>query len=250
MEKLIHEYTRETGVRGLEKQLKALSRGVALKVAKGEKSSKTVKPGDLKSLLGPALFPKDAFKSPEHPGIAQGLAWTPSGGSILNIEAIALQGEKAELKLTGQLGEVMQESSKIAHSLVRSILNEQKDNRIGLDQPVHLHVPEGATPKDGPSAGISMATAIHSLALKKTVKKDLAMTGELTLTGQVLPVGGIREKLVGARLGGIKQIILPRANKPQYEELPDYIKEDIQIEFVERYAEVSSIALGIEPEEK
>ncbi len=95
-----------------------------------------------------------------------------------------------------------------------------------------------------------MATAIHSLALKKTVKKDLAMTGELTLTGQVLPVGGIREKLVGARLGGIKQIILPRANKPQYEELPDYIKEDIQIEFVERYAEVSSIALGIEPEEK
>ena len=117
----------------------------------GEKSSKTVKPGDLKSLLGPALFPKDTFKSPKHPGIAQGLAWTPSGGSILNIEAIALQGEKAELKLTGQLGEVMQESSKIAHSLVRSILNEQKDNRIGLDQPVHLHVPEGATPKDGPS---------------------------------------------------------------------------------------------------
>ena len=250
LEKLIQEYTRETGVRGLEKQLKALSRGVALKVAKGEKSSKTVTPGDLKSLLGPALFPKDAFKPPEHPGIAQGLAWTPSGGSILNIEAIALQGEKAELKLTGQLGEVMQESSKIAHSLVRSILNEQKNHRVGLDQPVHLHVPEGATPKDGPSAGISMATAIHSLALKKTVKKDLAMTGELTLTGQVLPVGGIREKLVGARLGGIKQIILPRANKPQYEELPDYIKKDIQIEFVERYAEVSNIALGIEPEEK
>ena len=132
----------------------------------------------------------------------------------------------------------------------------KRDRIRGIDKgllektDIHVHVPEGATPKDGPSAGISMATAIHSLALKKSVKKDLAMTGELTLTGQVLPVGGIREKLVGARLGGIKQIILPRANKPQYEELPDYIKKDIQIEFVERYAEVSNIALGIEPEEK
>ncbi|MDP7333023.1 MAG: endopeptidase La [SAR324 cluster bacterium] len=243
LEKLIQEFTRETGVRGLEKQLKALSRAVALKVARGKTETISLNPGDLESMLGPAPFPEEAFKASGHPGVVQGLAWTPSGGTILNIEAIALQGGKAELKLTGQLGEVMKESSIIAHSLIRSILSKQKKNKVLLDHPVHLHVPEGATPKDGPSAGISMATAMHSLALKKCVKRELAMTGELTLTGQVLPVGGIREKIVGSRLAGMKQIIMPRANKPQYDELPDYLKKDQQIFFVEHYDEVRRIAL-------
>ena len=140
----------------------------------------------------------------------------------------------------------MRESSKIAHSLVRSLVKREYESDNVLDHPVHLHVPEGATPKDGPSAGISMATALHSLALDRPVDHRLAMTGELTLTGQVLPVGGIREKIVGARLAGVCIIILPRANRPQYEDLPEYLKEGLEVIFVEEYREVFKTALGSE----
>ena len=244
LRRLIQEYTRETGVRGLENKLQALSRATALKVARGRTEKVKIHPSDLEEFLGPAPFPKDAFKPQKVPGHARGLAWTPSGGNILNIEAITLDGEKPELKLTGQLGEVMRESSGIAHSLVRSLVKRENGSDNVLDHPVHLHVPEGATPKDGPSAGISIATALHSLALNRPVDYRLAMTGELTLTGQVLPVGGIREKIVGARLAGVGIIILPRANQPQYEELPEYLKKGLEVIFVEEYGEVFKIALG------
>ncbi len=241
---LIQEYTRETGVRGLEKQLNAVCRAVALRVARNDLTSLSARKNHLIEILGPAPYPPDAFAPIPLAGVSRGLAWTSGGGSILNIEAVWLAGDKPELKLTGQLGEVMQESSSIAHSVVRSIISDSSlPNKLG-SQPMHLHVPEGATPKDGPSAGIAIAAAMLSLALQRSIKTNLAMTGELTLTGQVLPVGGIREKVVGAKLAGLKTIMLPEGNRPQYEELPDYLKEGLEIQFVRHFQEVTQATLG------
>ncbi len=176
-----------------------------------------------------------------------GLAWTAMGGATLNVEASRVHGRSRGFKLTGQLGNVMRESAEIAYSYVVSHLDSLAGKKAAgfFDEVlVHLHVPEGATPKDGPSAGVTMATALLSLARGEPVARPMAMTGELTLTGSVLPVGGIREKVIAARRVGIRELILPDDNHKDFEELPDYLKEDLSVHFAKVYADVAARALG------
>jgi ATP-dependent Lon protease len=175
-------------------------------------------------------------------GIVTGLAWTSMGGATLPIEATRIHTLNRGFKLTGKLGEVMKESAEIAYSYISSHLKKYKGDPTFFDQAfVHLHVPEGATPKDGPSAGISMASALLSLARNQAPKKDVAMTGELTLTGQVLAIGGVREKVIAARRQKIFELILPEANRGDFEELPDYLKEGLTVHFASRYADVAKV---------
>ncbi|MBN2727021.1 endopeptidase La, partial [Candidatus Mcinerneyibacteriota bacterium] len=236
------KYARQAGVRDLEKLIDKIMRKVALKVAEsGEELSMTITPKCVEKYLGQPFFTKEEWQRVTKPGMVRGLAWTALGGTTLVIEAVTLDG-KGGLKLTGQLGEVMSESANIAFSYIRA-------NRENLGIPkeafeeslVHLHVPEGATPKDGPSAGVTMATALYSLFKKVKVSNDLAMTGELSLTGNVLPVGGIREKVVAAKRNGVKEVILPEANRNDYEKIPAKIKKGLTIHFVKRLEEVIRI---------
>ncbi len=239
--RIIEAYAREAGVRNLEKQLKKIIRKAAVSLVRGEAEKIRVGVRDLEDYLGKPVF------SRERPftgvGIVTGLAWTPLGGATLNIEATLVHSSNRGFKLTGKLGEVMKESAEIAYSYIASHLKPFQGDPEFFDQAfVHLHVPEGATPKDGPSAGITMATALLSLARNQRVARPLAMTGELTLTGRVLPVGGIREKVIAARRSGIRELILPEANRGDFEELPDYIREGIEVHFVSRYPQVVDIA--------
>ncbi len=237
LRQIIEGYAREAGVRNLEKQLGRIVRKSAVEIVNGREGSITVDLPELDHYLG-----KPPFK-PETPmtgiGVVTGLAWTAMGGVTLNIEATRVHTKNRGFKLTGRLGEVMQESANIAYSYVSAHLEEyQADPKFFDEAFVHLHVPEGATPKDGPSAGITMATALLSLARGQQPDRLLAMTGELTLTGLVLPVGGIREKAIAARRVGIHELILPEANRSDVEELPDHIKEGLTIHFVERLRQV------------
>ena len=241
--RIIEAYAREAGVRNLEKQLKKIIRKAAVSLVRGEAGKIRVGVRDLEDYLGKPVF------SRERPftgvGIVTGLAWTPLGGATLNIEATLVHSSNRGFKLTGKLGEVMKESAEIAYSYIASHLKPFQGDPEFFDQAfVHLHVPEGATPKDGPSAGITMATALLSLARNQRVARPLAMTGELTLTGRVLPVGGIREKVIAARRSGIRELILPEANRGDFEELPDYIREGIEVHFVSRYPQVVAIAFS------
>ncbi|HEB99441.1 MAG TPA: endopeptidase La [Thiotrichales bacterium] len=241
--RIIEAYAREAGVRNLEKQLRKIIRKAAVSLVRGEAKKIRVGVRDLEDYLGKPVF------SRERPftgvGIVTGLAWTPLGGATLNIEATLVHSSNRGFKLTGKLGEVMKESAEIAYSYIASHLKPFHGDPEFFDQAfVHLHVPEGATPKDGPSAGITMATALLSLARNQRVARPLAMTGELTLTGRVLPVGGIREKVIAARRSGIRELILPEANRGDFEELPDYIREGIEVHFVSRYPQVVEIAFG------
>ncbi|PKI32014.1 hypothetical protein CRG98_047577 [Punica granatum] len=179
-----------------------------------------------------------------------GLAWTAMGGSTLYIETILVeQGEgKGALHVTGQLGDVMKESAQIAHTVARTILLEKEpDNQFFANSKLHLHVPAGATPKDGPSAGCTMITSMLSLAMKRSVKKDLAMTGELTLTGKILPIGGVKEKTIAARRSEVKTIIFPSANRRDFDELAPNVKEGLDVHFVDDYNQIFNIALGEDP---
>jgi ATP-dependent Lon protease len=192
---------------------------------------------DIEDLLGKPPFQAD--KPVRGLGVATGLAWTAMGGATLPIESSQIHTLNRGFKLTGRLGEVMKESAEIAYSYVIGHLKDYGCDPDFFDMSmVHMHVPEGATPKDGPSAGITMATALISLARKERIKRALAMTGELTLTGQVLPVGGIREKVIAARRTRIMELILPHANRRDFEELPDYLREGINIHFARNYREV------------
>jgi ATP-dependent Lon protease len=178
-------------------------------------------------------------------GVVTGLAWTSMGGATLPIEASKVHTLNRGFKLTGQLGDVMQESAAIAYSYVVANLHKyQAELTYFNEAQVHLHVPAGATPKDGPSAGVTMATALLSLATGRKVKRGLAMTGELTLTGQVLPVGGIREKVIAARRAGLKVLVLPQPNRRDYDELPEYLKAGITVHFASHYDDVFAVALG------
>jgi ATP-dependent Lon protease len=178
-------------------------------------------------------------------GIITGLAWTSMGGATLPIEATRIHTLNRGFKLTGQLGEVMKESAEIAYSYINANLKVYGGDPTFFDQAfVHLHVPEGATPKDGPSAGISMASALLSLARQQAPKKGVAMTGELTLTGQVLAIGGVREKVIAARRQKIFELILPEANRGDFAELPDYLKEGLTVHFAKRYADVAKVLFG------
>jgi len=225
---IIREYTREAGVRNLERRLADVCRKAATQVAKGKTQKTRVDEKRLREWLGPRRFSGEVRKRTADPGVATGLAYTAAGGDVLFIEAAAYPG-KGNLTVTGQLGEVMQESARAALSWVRSHADE-----LGVDEAwfanhdVHIHVPAGAVPKDGPSAGVTMATAIASLVRGETVADDVGMTGEITLTGQVLPIGGIREKSLAAQRAGLKRVILPRENEAELVELPPETRESIQ----------------------
>jgi len=247
---IICGYTREAGVRNLEREIANVCRGVASEVAEGKTKSKTVTPKDLHKYLGPVRVVTDFDARISKPGIAIGLAWTPVGGDLLFIEATAMKGKKS-LTLTGQLGDVMKESAAAALSFIRTnakALGVAPNFFEELD--IHIHVPAGAIPKDGPSAGVTMLTALTSLLTNRKIKKDLAMTGEITLRGAVLPVGGIKEKVLAAYRAGIKTIILPSWNRKDMEDIPANVQKSIKFHFVEDMLEVLKLALETKGKKK
>jgi ATP-dependent Lon protease len=240
---LIEGYAREAGVRNLEKLLNKLIRKSIVTILKEKKERIQLNIKSLEKLLGPPIFKKE--KQMSGVGVVTGLAWTSMGGATLPIEAIRVHEQNAGFKLTGKLGDVMQESATIAYSHVRSNLGAFKIDKEYFDKAfVHIHVPEGATPKDGPSAGVTITTALISLATGQTIDRPLAMTGEITLTGEVLPVGGIKEKIIAARRTGIKEIILPDGCKPDFKKLPDHIKEGISFSFAKKYKDVHNVVFN------
>nr|WP_297461749.1 endopeptidase La [uncultured Halomonas sp.] len=243
LRQVIEGYAREAGVRQLEKQLHRIVRKAAVKLLENDQQSVKVSVNNLEEYLGAPLFRKE--KVLKGVGVVTGLAWTSMGGTTLPIEATKVHALTRGLKLTGKLGEVMQESANIAYSYTLGHLDEYgADSDFFNEAFIHLHVPEGATPKDGPSAGVTMTTALMSLARNQPIDRPLAMTGELTLTGQVLPVGGIREKIIAARRSEIFELILPDANRRDYEELPDYLKEGVTVHFAQRYKDVAEIVFA------
>ncbi|MBD3898119.1 endopeptidase La [Halomonas sp. ML-15] len=243
LKQVIEGYAREAGVRQLEKQLHRIVRKAAVKLLENGQQSVKVSVNNLEEFLGAPLFRKEQVLRGE--GVVTGLAWTSMGGATLPIEAGKVHALDRGFKLTGQLGDVMKESANIAYSYVQGHLAEYgADGDFFNDAFIHVHVPEGATPKDGPSAGISITTALLSLARHQAIDRQLAMTGELTLTGQVLPVGGIREKVIAARRSDIFEVILPEANRRDFEELPDYLKSGVTVHFAGHYRDVAKVVFG------
>ncbi|MGH2839497.1 MAG: endopeptidase La [Solirubrobacteraceae bacterium] len=242
---IIADYTREAGVRELERQIGAVARKVAREVAEGEKPKGSISEARARELLGRQPYHSDAKRRTRQPGVATGLAWTPVGGDVLFIEATAYEGE-GKLQITGQLGDVMKESAQAALSYVRGHLRE-----LAPDLPdgwfakhdIHIHVPAGAIPKDGPSAGITMATALVSLLSERHVRDNVAMTGEITLTGQVLPIGGLKDKALAAQRNGISTIIAPELNEADIEEIPEHLRAKLEFHFVGQIDQVLDIAL-------
>jgi len=241
---IIREYTREAGVRGLERRIADLCRKAARLVAEGHEESISVSEERVRSWLGPRQYSGETRRRTADPGVATGLAYTAAGGDVLFVEAQAYPG-KGRLTITGQLGEVMQESAQAALSWVRSHSGELDvpDNWF-TEHDVHLHVPAGAVPKDGPSAGITMATAIASLLRGKPVADDLGMTGELTLTGQVLPIGGVREKALAAQRAGLRRVVIPRENEPDLEELPAETRRELEFLLVDSIEQALGVAFN------
>lgn len=250
LEALIDGYARESGVRSLENSIKKILRKVAVEVVQNQEKPKrkvakssSLTASDLKNYLGKPIFTSDRFYAQPPVGVCTGLAWTALGGATLYIETIAVHAEKTSMRLTGQAGDVMKESSQIAWTYLHSSLPRyQKKANFFEKTEVHIHIPEGATPKDGPSAGITMVTALLSLIMEIPVKANLGMTGELTLTGRVLPIGGLKEKLIAARRSKLKTLIFPEDNMKDYDELPDYLKVGLDVHFVRHYDQVFKIA--------
>jgi ATP-dependent Lon protease len=238
LRKIVEEYAREAGVRRLEKYLGQIARKAVVKILHGEKQPIHVSAANVEEYLGKPVFSKD--KPLSGVGLITGLAWTAMGGATLSIEATRIHSFSRGFKLTGQLGEVMKESAEIAYSYILANATRWGASLDFFENSlIHLHVPAGATPKDGPSAGITMASALLSLARHRKPVRNMAMTGELTLTGQVLPVGGIREKVIAARRAGIKELILPVANQGDFEEIPEYIRKGLTVHFAGQYPEVA-----------
>ena len=243
IKKLIGGYTREAGLRNLEREIANICRGVASKVAEGETESVTIKIITLPKYLGPERLTPEVSSRIKTPGVVMGMAWTPAGGDLLFIEAIAMRG-KGGLILTGQLGDVMKESVSTALSFIRANAKKLKvDETFFAYHDIHIHVPAGAIPKDGPSAGVTMLTALTSLASGRVVINKMAMTGEITLRGVVLPVGGVKEKVLAAHRAGIKNIILPETNRNDLDEIPNKVKKAIQFHYVEKMINVLELAL-------
>ena len=242
--RIISGYTREAGLRNLEREIATICRGVAAGIAEGKIKKATIKVDDVAGYLGPVKLQPEAKARMTTPGVAMGLAWTPTGGDLLFIEATAMKGKKG-LTLTGQLGDVMKESATAALSFIRA-----NAERLGVDEDffdshdIHVHVPAGAIPKDGPSAGVTMLTALVSLLKGKTIRKDLAMTGEITLRGQVLPVGGVKEKVLAAHRAGIKTILLPKWNEKDLVDIPQKVRDDIDFHFMSKMIDVLKIAIN------
>ncbi len=243
VKEIIRSYTRESGVRNLEREISKVARKVVKKVVSGEEKKVVVSNKNVQDFLGVKKFKYGEVESEDKVGIVTGLAWTEFGGEILKIETVHMPG-KGRMQITGKLGDVMQESVKAAKSFVRS-----KSLEYGIIPPTfekkdfHIHVPEGATPKDGPSAGIGMVTSIVSSITNNPVYKDIAMTGEVTITGQVLPIGGLKEKLLAAHRAGIKKVIIPKENEKDLVDIPKKVREDIKITVVDNVDEVLKIAL-------
>jgi ATP-dependent Lon protease len=243
LHKLVEGYTRESGVRKLEQQVGKLIRKITKSIAMEEEYPKTIKPEEVVKLLGQEIFDKDLYETNDTAGVVTGLAWTPVGGDILFIESLINRG-KGGVTLSGQLGDVMKESAMAALSYLRAHAEDYDiDYRIFDNYNLHIHVPAGAVPKDGPSAGITMTTSIASALTQRKVKPHLAMTGEVTLRGKVLPVGGIKEKILAAKRAGIKEVILCYKNRKDIEEItPSYIS-DLTFHYVDYVDEVLEIAL-------
>ncbi|MBM3207553.1 MAG: endopeptidase La, partial [Chlamydiae bacterium] len=262
---IINGYAREAGVRNLENYIKKILRKVALKIVREREKTGDKKKGsekktedkktkakpekyvitqeNLKDYLGKPIFTSDRFYDRTPIGVTMGLAWTSMGGATLYIEAIRVDSEKTDMKLTGQAGDVMKESAQIAWTFLHSNVDKYaKGKKFFEKSQVHLHIPEGATPKDGPSAGITMVTSLLSLLRNQPVAADLGMTGELTLTGKVLPIGGVKEKFIAGKRSGLKTLIFPKDNQRDYDELPKHIKAGMKVHFVSEYSEVFDVA--------
>ena len=238
LKKIISNYTKEAGVRNLERNIAALCRKAAWKILEENKKSVKITDSNLKTYLGKEKFHVDMVNEKPQTGIVRGLAWTSVGGDTLEIEVNVMPG-KGEILLTGKLGEVMQESARTGISYIRSVSKQYKiADDFFKKHDIHIHIPEGAVPKDGPSAGITMATAILSAVTDTPVKPEVAMTGEITLRGRVLPIGGLKEKMLAAKLAGIKTILVPKKNEPDVEEIDDEIKQGMKICFVEKMEQV------------
>ncbi|MBF0276367.1 MAG: endopeptidase La [SAR324 cluster bacterium] len=242
---LIDGYAREAGVRGLENQIKKIYRKVTKQIVEEDVPQVKLKSSDLQKLLGRRVFHEEQLYKKPRVGVVMGLAYTSMGGATLFIEATKIASKSPGFKRTGQLGDVMLESSEIAYTHIRSLLSENKKHKEFFDKHfVHLHVPAGATPKDGPSAGITMACALYSLAINRPIKANLAMTGELSLTGLVMPIGGLKEKLIAAKRAGVTEIIFPLENKDDFDDLEDYLKEGITTNFVNSFEQVLKICFA------
>lgn len=241
--KIINNYTKEAGLRNLEREIAAVCRKVATRVAEGQTTKVIITEQNLQEFLGPIKFIREIAEKKDAVGVATGMAWTPMGGEILFVESTKMRGNKG-LTLTGQLGDIMKESAQAALSYIRSHSKELSIPEDFFDNiDIHIHVPAGAIPKDGPSAGVTMATSLVSLLSNRPVRHDLAMTGEITLRGDVLPIGGIKEKVLGAQLAGINMIILPKKNEGDLVDIPQEIREKVKFILVEKLAEVFEVAL-------
>ena len=243
LERLIRGYTREAGVRNLERKIGEICRKAARVIYQENKRSVKVSENSLEKLLGKEKYNYDVINENDEVGIVRGLAWTSVGGDTLQIEVNIMPG-KGEFQLTGQLGDVMKESAQAGISYIRSVSEQYRiDKEFFKEYDIHIHIPEGAVPKDGPSAGITMATAMLSAITKRKVRKDVAMTGEITLRGRVLPIGGLKEKTLAAKNAGIKTICVPKKNEPDIEEISQEIKKGLEIVFVENMEQVLETAL-------
>jgi ATP-dependent Lon protease len=246
LDRIIEGYTREAGVRQLEREVGSICRKVAREFAEGARRSKrTIRPETVEELLGKPRFQPEVKRRTSEPGVATGLAWTPVGGDVLFVEAIAYPGE-GRLQITGQLGDVMKESAAAALSYVRTLNGEVPPDWFS-EHDVHLHVPAGAIPKDGPSAGITMATAIASRVMERPVRSDTAMTGEITLSGMVLPIGGLKEKALAAQRAGINRLIIPRRNERDIDDIPETLRKKMKFTLVDSVDEVLDAALQKRP---
>jgi ATP-dependent Lon protease len=247
LRRVITEYTREAGVRNLERQIGGLLRHSAVTIASGNALSVSIDGADVEKILGGARFESDVALRTSVPGVATGLAWTPAGGDILFIESSRVRGS-GKLILTGQLGDVMKESAQAAVTLIKSLAD-----RLGFDGSIldssdlHIHVPAGAIPKDGPSAGVAISTSLASLLTQRTVRSDVAMTGEISLRGVVMPVGGIKEKVVAASRAGIRTVILPARNRRDFEDIPESVRAKLEFVWAEKIDDVLARALEAPP---
>jgi ATP-dependent Lon protease len=244
VEIVIDAYTREAGVRTLERQIASVIRGVAVKIAEGDLTARKIENEDqVREFLGPQRYTSEVAERTEEAGVATGLAWTSVGGEILFIEATRMYGT-AKLQLTGQLGDVMKESAQAALSYVRTNAEKYGISKDFLEKSdIHIHIPAGVMPKDGPSAGVTMFTALVSMLTGVRVRHDVAMTGEITLRGRVLPIGGLKEKVLAAHRAGIKRVIVPERNKPDLDEVPAEVKNDLEFVFVSKMDQVLDAAL-------
>jgi ATP-dependent Lon protease len=245
LRRIIREYTREAGVRNLEREIATVARKAARAIVMGETRSVEVSSRKIREMLGPARFQAEVAEREDEVGVATGLAFTPVGGEVLFVEARAVPG-KGSLVLTGQLGDVMKESAQAAMTYARSradALGLKTDDDPFAEIDVHVHVPAGAVPKDGPSAGITMATAIISAVTRRPVDHTVAMTGEITLRGRVMPIGGLKEKVLAAHRAGLRRVIVPRNNRKDLDEIPQRVRRQIAFTFVDHMDQVLNVAL-------